>query len=40
MEAAHSELAKLSLDLKALNAKPLWERATRMGPGSPAIPTI
>ena len=29
MEAvAHSELAKLSLDLKALNAKPLWERTT------------
>src|SRR5262245_58377682 len=41
MEAmAHSELAKLSLDLKALNAKPLWERTTSMGPGSPAIPTI
>ena len=34
MEAmAHSELAKLSLDLKALNAKPLWERTARMGPG-------
>ena len=41
MEAmAHSELAKLSLDLKALNAKPLWERTARMGPGSPAVPTI
>jgi gentisate 1,2-dioxygenase len=41
MEAvAHSELAKLSRDLKALNAKPLWERTTRMGPGSPAVPTI
>ena len=41
MEAtAHSELTKLSLDLKALNAKPLWERTARMGPGSPAVPTI
>jgi gentisate 1,2-dioxygenase len=41
MEAvAHSELAKLSLDLKPLNAKPLWERTTRMGPGSPAVPAI
>ena len=41
MEAvAHSELAKLSLDLKVLNAKPLWERTTRMGPGSPAVPAI
>jgi gentisate 1,2-dioxygenase len=41
MEAtAHSELTKLSLDLKVLNAKPLWERTTRMGPGSPAVPTI
>src|SRR6516225_1804443 len=41
MEAvAHSELAKLSLDLKTLNAKPLWERTTRMGPGSPAVPAI
>ena len=41
MEAmAHSELAKLSRDLKALNAKPLWERTARMGPGSPAVPTI
>jgi hypothetical protein len=30
MEAvAHSELAKLSLDLKGLNAKPLWERISR-----------
>ena len=41
MEAvADSELAKLSLDLKALNAKPLWERTARMGPGSPAVPAI
>jgi gentisate 1,2-dioxygenase len=41
MEAmAHSELAKLSLDLKGLNARPLWERTARMGPGSPAVPTI
>ena len=38
--AAHLELAKLSHDLKALNAKPLWERTMRMGPGSPAIPAI
>ena len=30
---AQSELARLSRDLKALNAKPLWERTTRMGPG-------
>ena len=37
---AHPELAKLSFDLKALNAKPLWERTTRMGPGSPAVPAI
>ena len=41
MEAMdHPELTKLSLDLKALNAKPLWERTTRMGPGSPAVPAI
>ena len=41
MEATtHSELTKLSLDLEALNAKPLWERTARMGPGSPAVPTI
>ena len=41
MEAvAHSELARLSRDLKALNAKPLWERTARMGPGSPAVPTM
>jgi gentisate 1,2-dioxygenase len=35
-----SDLARLSSDLKDLNAKPLWERTTRMGPGTPAVPTI
>ena len=35
-----SDLARLSSDLKSLNAKPLWERTTRMGPGTPALPTI
>src|SRR6516164_3466597 len=41
MEAmANSELARLSRDLESLNAKPLWERTARMGPGSPAVPTI
>ena len=35
-----SDLARLSRDLKGLNAKPLWERTARMGPGSPAVPTI
>jgi gentisate 1,2-dioxygenase len=35
-----SDLARLSDDLKSLNAKPLWERTTRMGPGTPALPTI
>jgi gentisate 1,2-dioxygenase len=37
---ANSELARLSRDLESLNAKPLWERTARMGPGSPAVPTI
>src|SRR5258708_39947604 len=36
----NSDLAGLSNDLKGLNAKPLWERTTRMGPGTPARPTI
>ena len=36
----NTELGRLSHDLKSLNAKPLWERTTRMGPGSPAVPTI
>jgi len=41
MDAVTStELGRFSHDLKSLNAKPLWERATRMGPGSPAVPTI
>ncbi len=41
MEAApQPDLAQLSRDLKGLNAKPLWERTARMGPGSPAVPTI
>jgi gentisate 1,2-dioxygenase len=35
-----SDLARLSSDLKSLNAKPLWERTARMGPGTPALPTI
>ena len=35
-----SDLARLSSDLKSLNAKPLWERTTRMGPGTPALPAI
>ena len=35
-----SDLARLSRDLKSLNAKPLWERTARMGPGTPALPTI
>jgi gentisate 1,2-dioxygenase len=41
MEAmANPELARLSHDLESLNAKPLWERTARMGPGSSAVPTI
>jgi tripartite-type tricarboxylate transporter receptor subunit TctC len=41
MEAmANSELARLSRDLESLNAKPLWERTARMGPGSPAVPNM
>src|SRR5262245_66467348 len=38
--AADTELARLSRDLKGLNAKPLWERTARMGPGTPAVPAI
>ena len=33
-------LARLSNDLKGLNAKPLWERTTYMGPGTSAVPAI
>jgi gentisate 1,2-dioxygenase len=41
MEAVpNSDLACLSRDLKSLNARPLWECTTRMGPGSPAVPAI
>jgi gentisate 1,2-dioxygenase len=35
-----SDLARLSRDIQALNARPLWERTQRMGPGTPALPTI
>jgi gentisate 1,2-dioxygenase len=38
--ALHADLARLSRDLKRLNAKPLWERTARMGPGSSAVPAI
>jgi gentisate 1,2-dioxygenase len=36
----NSDLARFSRDLTKLNAKPLWERTTRMGPGSAAVPMI
>jgi gentisate 1,2-dioxygenase len=35
-----TELARLSQDIRHLNARPLWERTSRMGPGSAALPTI
>ena len=35
-----SDLAAYSSDIAKLNAKPLWERTTRMGPGTPAVPAI
>ena len=35
-----SDLARLSRDIQSLNARPLWERTQRMGPGTPAVPTI
>ena len=38
--ASNSELAQLSRDIQSLNARPLWERTQRMGPGTPAVPTI
>ncbi len=39
--AAHdSDLAKLSRNIQGLNARPLWERTQRMGPGTPAVPTL
>ena len=34
------DLVRLSRDIQSLNARPLWERTQRMGPGSPAVPTI
>ena len=40
MTMPETDLARLSRDLQTLNAKPLWERAQRMAPGSPARPTI
>jgi len=35
-----SALAAYSRDIAPLNAKPLWERTTRMGPGTAAVPAI
>ena len=35
-----TELARLSRDIRNLNARPLWERTAGMGPGSAALPTI
>ncbi len=35
-----TDLTRLSRDIQKLNARPLWERTQRMGPGSPAVPTI
>jgi gentisate 1,2-dioxygenase len=37
---ASSDLANFSRDVANLNAKPLWERSTRMGPGTSAVPAI
>lgn len=37
---SNSDRARLSRDLRSLNAKPVWERTTRMGPGSSALPAI
>jgi gentisate 1,2-dioxygenase len=35
-----SELANYSRGIAKLNAKPLWERTTHMGPGTSAVPAI
>src|SRR6202012_3896903 len=35
-----SALADYSRDIAPLNAKPLWERTTRMAPGTAAVPAI
>ena len=37
---SNGDLAQLSRDIRNLNARPLWERTQRMGPGTPAVPTI
>ena len=37
---ATSDLARYSRDIARLNAKPLWERTTHMGPGTSAVPAI
>jgi len=36
----NSERARLSRDLRDLNARPVWEHTLRMAPGSPAHPAI
>ena len=35
-----SDLAAYARDIAPLNATPLWERTTRMGPGTAAVPAI
>lgn len=40
VEDSRSELARYSRDIADLNARPLWERTTRMGPGTPAVAAI
>ena len=37
---ANSDLACYSREISRLNAKPLWERTTRMAPGTKATPAI
>ena len=39
-EVPSPDLTEYSRNLARINAKPLWERTTRMGPGTPAVPAI
>jgi gentisate 1,2-dioxygenase len=39
-DKANNDLARYSEGIRSLNAKPLWERTTRMAPGTPAVSAI